>query len=58
MSDDKTKPGGNDRKLIAMKEKYEVEYWTKELGVTKEQLQAAVDAVGHSAEAIRDHLKK
>jgi hypothetical protein len=58
MSDDKSKPGGNDRKEIAMKEKYEVEYWTKALGVTKEELQAAVDAVGHSAEKVRAHLGK
>ncbi|MFJ3460871.1 DUF3606 domain-containing protein [Achromobacter spanius] len=30
--------------------------WTKELGVTEEQLRAAVKAVGVSASAVRDHL--
>ncbi|WP_218511966.1 DUF3606 domain-containing protein [Variovorax sp. dw_308] len=57
MSDDKTKTG-QDRKLISLKEDYEVRDWCKSLGCTPEQLRAAVKAVGHSADAVRKHLAK
>ena len=45
-----------DRSKIAMHEDYEVKYWTRELGVPKEQLQQAVDKVGNSAAAVRKKL--
>jgi len=57
MSDDKTKTG-QDRKLISLKEDYEVRDWCKSLGCTPEQLRAAVKAVGNSADAVRAHLAK
>ena len=57
MADDKSKIGGQDRARINMNEDYEVRDWTKSLGVTKEQLQDAVDAVGDQAEAVRQYLK-
>jgi hypothetical protein len=41
-----------------MEEEHEVSYWTKVLGVSREQLQAAVNAVGNSADAVRQHLGK
>jgi hypothetical protein len=47
--DDLNKKGAGDRSKINMHEDYEVKYWTKELGVSKEQLQKAVDKVGNSA---------
>jgi hypothetical protein len=56
MADDKTKRGPQDGKLISMKEDYEVAYWTKKLDVTRSQLDAAVKAVGHSAEAVEKHF--
>lgn len=52
------KKTGLDRKLIAMDEPHEVRSWTEALGVTKEQLEAVVKAVGNSAEAVRAYLKK
>jgi hypothetical protein len=58
MSDDKTNRGQQDRSRIAMGEKYEVQFWTKELKVTEQQLQAAVRAVGSSADAVRRHLRQ
>jgi len=57
MSDDTTKTV-QDRKLISLKEEYEVRDWSKSLGCTPEQLKAAVKAVGNSAEAVRKHLTK
>ena len=41
-----------------MSEDYEVRYWTEALGVTKEELQRAVDQVGNGADAVREFLKE
>jgi hypothetical protein len=46
------------RNHIAMNEELEVKYWTKHLGVTREELQRAVDKVGNSAAAVRKELGK
>ena len=54
--DDRKKKGSQDRSKINMHEDFEVKYWTKELGVTKERLQKAVDKVGNSAAAVRKEL--
>ena len=56
MSDDLNKRGQQDRSRINMHEKHEVRYWTEALGVTREELQRAVDQVGVSASAVREHL--
>ena len=55
--DDLTKKGPQDRSKINMHEPHEVKYWTKELGVNKEQLQKLVDKVGNSAAAVRKELE-
>jgi hypothetical protein len=39
-----------------MHEPYEVKYWTKELGVNRDQLQKLVDKVGNSAASVRKEL--
>jgi 3-oxoacyl-[acyl-carrier-protein] synthase III len=54
--DDPKNKGPQDRSKINMHEDYEVKYWTKELGVSKEKLQKAVDKVGNSAAAVRKEL--
>ena len=56
--DDKNNRGPQDRSRINVNEDYELAYWTKALGVTAEELKAAVKAVGVSADAVRAHLKK
>lgn len=45
-----------DRSKINMSEDYEVKYWTHALGVTREELQKAVDKVGNSAATVRKQL--
>ncbi|HEX8950747.1 MAG TPA: DUF3606 domain-containing protein [Polyangia bacterium] len=45
-----------DRKRISLDEDYEVRYWTQAFGVTRKELLDAVQAVGHSAERVRDYL--
>ncbi|MGO4176006.1 DUF3606 domain-containing protein [Bosea sp. TAF32] len=52
MADNENNRGPQDRSRINMNEDYEVAYWTKELGVTREQLAAAVKKVGVSADAV------
>ena len=44
------------RNNIAMDKELEVKYWTRHLGVTREDLQRAVDKVGNSAAAVRKEL--
>ena len=56
--DDKTKTGSPDTQLINLNENYEVEYWTKDLGIGKEKLKEAVAAVGNSAAAVRKYLQQ
>lgn len=48
--------GQPDRSKINMHETHEVQYWTKHLKVSKEELQRAVDKVGNSAAAVRKQL--
>lgn len=58
MADDKTARGPQDSARIAMGEDYEVRYWTNKFGVGRDKLQEAVDAVGNSASAVEQHLKR
>lgn len=58
MADDKSKTGSPDRDLVNVNEEYELRYWTKEFGVSPEELKAAVRAVGTGVDAVRRHLNK
>jgi hypothetical protein len=58
MPDDLTKTAAPDRSKIAMQEEQEVKYWTKHLGISREELQRAVDKVGDSAAAVKKQLRK
>jgi hypothetical protein len=58
MSDDKNKTASPDRDRINVNEDYEVQYWTKALGVSAAQLKEAVKAVGPTSAAVRKHLGK
>jgi Protein of unknown function (DUF3606) len=51
-----TKKDQRDRSKMNMHEDFEVKYWTKEFGVSREELQKAVDKVGNSAAAVRKEL--
>jgi len=56
MTDDTNNRGPQDRSRIAMGEDYEVEYWTKELGVSRDELETVMKRVGSSAKAVREAL--
>ncbi len=56
MADNKSKRGGADRGLIALREAYEVRYWSKKLKVTPAKLRYAVKKVGHSAKKVEAYI--
>jgi hypothetical protein len=58
MSDNRTKKSQQDRNRIDVHEDYELRHWTKELGVTPDELKPAVQKVGPSTKAVHDHLGK
>lgn len=58
MADNLKDRGPQDRSRINVNESWELQYWTRELGVTEEQLRSAVKTAGTSADAVRKHLGK
>lgn len=56
MSDNLENRGAQDRSRINVHEEWEVRHWTEALGVSKEELERAVKAVGPSVSAVREHL--
>jgi len=58
MTDDPKKKRAQDRSRISTSEDYEVRYWSKKLGVSPDELKAAVKKVGNSAAAVEKELRK
>lgn len=58
MSDNKSKTGSPDRDRINLSEDYEVQYWTKELGISEKELRDVIQEVGNTSKAVREHLGK
>ena len=58
MADDKSKTRPQDAQRVNIHEDYEVEYWTKKFGCTKQQLIAAVGAVGPVVKDVEAELKR
>jgi Protein of unknown function (DUF3606) len=58
MVDDLKRRGPEDRKRININEPWELDRWSKELGLTKDQLRAAVRKFGSAADKVRDEVKK
>jgi len=55
--DDKTKRGGQDRTRIDVSQDWELRDWAEKFGVPKEQVKAAVKAVGERAADVEKYLK-
>ncbi|SDA36053.1 DUF3606 domain-containing protein [Sphingomonas sp. NFR15] len=58
MADDKTLRGPQDSSRVALGEDYEVAYWSKKFGVSRDKLAEAVKAVGNGADAVEEYLKR
>ena len=56
MADDTSVRSGSDCNKINTSQDHEVRYWAKELGVSPEELRAAVQAVGPSADKVRSYV--
>jgi hypothetical protein len=56
MTDDLLNKGQRDRGHISMGQPHEVQYWTRHLGVSKDELHRAIEKVGNSAAAVRKEL--
>ena len=57
MPDNKSDRGEPDRSEINIHEPYEVEYWSKRLGVTPDELRTAVTHVGPSVRSVEREIK-
>lgn len=57
MSDDRSKPGGQDRTRISLSEDYEVRDWSEKFGVSEARLRAAVEKVGNQADDVQRELR-
>ncbi|BAP32381.1 uncharacterized protein CHSO_3344 [Chryseobacterium sp. StRB126] len=58
MPDDLGKKRPQDAIRINVNEEWELNDWSKKLGVTKDQLKKAVEAVGDSVDAVKKYLGK
>jgi hypothetical protein len=58
MSDDKANRGNPDRQRIDVNDPNELRNWSESIGVTPEELKAAVQQVGPVVERVRDHLRR
>jgi hypothetical protein len=56
MAENRNDSGPRDRTNINMNEGFEVRYWSKELGVSLEQLKSIVQKVGTLTSDIRQEL--
>ena len=57
MTDDKSRPGGQDRTRISLSEAYEVRDWSEKFGVSEDRLRAAVAKVGSMADDVERELR-
>lgn len=56
MSDDLTRRKPEDPTKINVNQSWEMNYWTKKLGVTEQQLRTAVSAVGPLVKNVKSYL--
>jgi hypothetical protein len=57
MGDNKNIQDGRDRSKVSSSETYELAYLEKELGVSREEVQKAIQAVGNNREKVTQYLK-
>ena len=57
MAKRRRKRASSDRRLIALRQPYEVRYWSKKFKVTPARLRQVVRKVGHSAKKVASYIK-
>lgn len=58
MADDLKQTGRQDDQRINLDQDHEVNYWSKELGVSREELRRAVEQAGPTVKNVRQHLNR
>ena len=58
MADDKKLTGNADRRTVAMGEGYEVSYFARKHGITKEQAIKLIEKVGNNRDKLNKAAKK
>jgi hypothetical protein len=58
MADDLKQTGRQDDQRINLDQDHEVNYWSKELGVSREELRRAVEQAGPIVKNVRQHLNR
>lgn len=58
MADDLKQTGRQDDQRINLGQDHEVNYWSKELGVSREELRRAVEQAGPMVKNVRQHLNR
>jgi energy-coupling factor transporter ATP-binding protein EcfA2 len=58
MADDLNARNSPDSKFINPNQDHELRYWSEKLGVSREELKAAVERVGNSAERVQQELRR
>ena len=58
MADDLKQTGRQDDQRINVEQDHEVSYWSKELGVSREELRSAVQQAGSLVKDVRQHLNR
>jgi hypothetical protein len=58
MADDLKQTGRQDDQRINVEQDHELSYWSKELGVSREELRSAVQQAGSLVKDVRQHLNR
>ena len=58
MADDLKQTGRQDDQRINVEQDHELSYWSKELGVSREELCSAVQQAGSLVKDVRQHLNR
>ena len=57
MSDNKEKQDERDRNRVSGSDSYELAYLEEKLGVSREEVRAAIEAVGNDREKVEEYLR-
>jgi hypothetical protein len=58
MADDLKQTGRQDDQRINIEQDHELSYWSKELGVSRDELRRAVQQAGSMVKDVRRHLNR
>jgi hypothetical protein len=58
MADDLKQTGKQDDQRINVEQDHELSYWSKELGVSRDELRSAVQQAGSLVKDVRQHLTR